>query len=266
WETRVFAAWLAYGPEAALAGETALRQYGVAGDWGDVVRLEVPHERRLRPEAGVVLTRSRDFARRVFAVREPPIVRMEVAVLTVAAHRPRLDAAVALVLDVCRQRRTTPYRLLTELDAMVRLPRRKLLREVLHDATGGVESFLELTYLRRVERAHGLPPARRQVRVAGRTGTIYRDNDYEYGLAVELDGRIGHEEVGSQWRDMRRDNTALLDGKVTLRFGYQLVADPCSAAAQVAAVLRSRGWPGPPASCSPTCTVGADLGSAAHLK
>lgn len=266
WQTRVVAAWLAYGPDAALAGETALRQYGVDGNWDDVIRLEVPHERRLRPEAGVLLSRSRDFTRRVVAAREPPIVRMEVAVLTVAARRPRLDSALALVLDCCRQRRTTPYRLLMELDAMPRLPRRKLLREVLRDASSGVESFLELTYLRKVERAHGLPPARRQVRVAGRSGTIYRDNDYEYDLVVELDGRVGHEDVGSQWRDMGRDNAALLDGKVTLRFGYQLVADRCSAAAQVAAVLRSHGWSGHPTPCAPACAVSVGLGSAVHLK
>ena len=270
WETRLWAAWLMYGPDAALAGETALRRYGLDGDWGDVVRLEIPHHRRVRGQAGVVLTRSREFDSRVVAAREPRMVRIEVAVLSVASRRPRLESAAALVLDACRQRRTTPQRLLAELDRQHRLPRRAALGEVLRDATGGIESLLELTYLRKVERAHGLPAAVRQVRVPGGVGTVYRDLEYdEYGLIVELDGRAGHEDARSRWRDMSRDNAALMTAKATLRFGYQLVADPCGAAIQVAHVLQSRGWPGTPTPCTPTCPLASrsarfDLGSAAH--
>ncbi|MFG1812876.1 type IV toxin-antitoxin system AbiEi family antitoxin domain-containing protein [Kribbella sp. NPDC049174] len=269
WETRVWAAWLAYGPEAALGGETALRRYGLVGQWGDdVIRLEIPHERRVRRQVGVVLTRCRDFDSRVAGSREPPIVRLEVAVLAVASRLPRREGAIALVLDTCRQRRTTPQRLLAELDRLQRLPRRALLVEVLEDAAEGIESFLELSYLRKVERAHGLPAAVRQVRASNGRGIVYRDLEYEdYGLIVELDGRAGHDDTGSRWRDMSRDNAALMAAKPTLRFGYQLVGDPCAAAAQVARVLRALGWRDLPTPCTPTCSVLstlADLGSAAH--
>jgi hypothetical protein len=212
----------------------------------------------------VVITRTRDFADRVLAAREPPTVRLEVAVLTVASRRSRSDQAAALVLDVCRQRRTTPERLLTELDRMSRLPRHSLLVQVLRDAAGGIESFLELVYLRKVERAHSLPTARRQVRVACDHGVIYRDSEYDYDLIVELDGRVGHDDARSRWRDMTRDNAALLDAKATLRFGYQIVQDPCAAAIQVAAVLRSRGRPDLPTRCGPRCSVG--VGNAADPK
>jgi hypothetical protein len=151
------------------------------------------------------------------------------------------------------------------------VPRRELLSRVLRDARDGVESFLELTYLRRVERAHGLPVAKRQVRVARDGVTIYRDAEYEdYGLIVELDGRIGHEDASSRWRDMTRDNAAVVEAKHTLRFGYQLVGDPCAAAVQVVAVLHARGWPGSPTPCTPTCPLPVpsvpELGSAAHRK
>jgi hypothetical protein len=270
WETRLWAAWLAYGPEAALAGETALRKYGFDGDWGDVVRLEIPHHRRMRGQAGIVVTRSRDFDGRVLGSREPPMVRLEVAVLSVASRRPRPDDAVALVLDACRQRRTTPQRLLAELGRLRQLPRHSLLVQVLRDAVGGVQSFLELTYLRKVERAHGLPAGSRQVRVADDHGIVFRDVEYEdYGLAVELDGRAGHENAGSRWRDMDRDNAALMAAKPTLRFGYQLVGDPCAAAAQVATVLRARGWRDFLTPCGPTCSLPPTLrqvGSAAHRR
>lgn len=263
WETRLWAAWLAYGPEAALAGETALRQYGIDRSGGEVVRLEIPHRRKLRGEAGVVFTRTRDYAHRVLGSREPPMVRLEVAVLTVASRRSRPEDAAALLLDVCRQRRTTPQRLLTELARMQQLPRRDLLVHVLRDAADGVESFLELFYLRKVERAHGLPAARRQVRVTGEDGVVYRDTEYDYNLIVELDGRAGHEDSRSRWRDMSRDNAALMAARATLRFGYQIVSDPCGAAIQVATVLRARGWPGIPTACGPDCPI--RLGSAANL-
>jgi hypothetical protein len=265
WETRLWAAWLAYGPEAALTGETALRQYGFELDRDNVVRLEIPHRRRLRGEAGVVITRTRDFARRVLTVREPPMVRLEVAVLTVASRRSRPDQTAALVLDACRQRRTTPHRLLAELGRMQQLPQHGLIVQVLRDAADGVESFLELVYLRKVERAHGLPTARRQVRVTGDRGVVYRDAEYDYDLIVELDGRTGHDDVWSRWRDMTRDNAALLAAKATLRFGYQIVSDPCGAAAQVATVLRAQGWPGLPIRCGPSCSVLPGLGNAANL-
>jgi hypothetical protein len=219
----------------------------------------------VRGEAGVVITRARDFASRVLAVREPPMVRLEIAVLTVASRRARPDHAAALVLDACRQRRTTPHRLLAELDRMRQLPRHGLLVQVLRDTAGGVESFLELVYLRRVERAHGLPAARRQVRVAGDRGVVYRDTEYDYDVIVELDGRTGHDDARSRWRDMARDNAALMAAKATLRFGYQIVNDPCGAAAQVATVLRAHGWRDLPTPCGPTCSVLPALGNAANL-
>lgn len=264
WETRLWAAWLAYGPEAALAGETALRQYGIDRVHSDEIRLEIPHRRRVRCETGVVITRTRDFARRVLGSREPPIVRLEVAVLTVASRQARPDDAAALVLDVCRQRRTTPQRLLAELARIPQLPRHSLLVHVLRDATDGVESFLELFYLRKVERAHGLPAARRQVRSPGGDGVIYRDTEYDYNLIVELDGRAGHDDTRSRWRDMARDNASLMAAKATLRFGYQIVSDPCGAAVQVATVLRAGGWPGLPTACGPGCSIA--LGNAANLR
>jgi len=270
WETRLWAAWLAYGPEAALGGETALRKHGLEGDWGgDLIRLEIPHRRRVSSQPGISISRRRDLDARLLGSREPPIVRLEVAVLTVASRRPRPDDALALVLDACRQRRTTSQRLLDELGQLQGLPRRELLARVLRDARDGVESFLELTYLRKVERAHCLPVARRQIRVTRDGATIYRDAGYEdYGLIVELDGRTGHADTVSRWRDMTRDNAAVSEAKWTLRFGYQIVGDPCAAAAQVAAVLRLQGWPGSPVRCGPACSVlGPDpaLGRAANL-
>jgi hypothetical protein len=51
-------------------------------------------------------------------------------------------------------------------------------------------------------------------------------------------------------RDMRRDNAGAEEGVLTLRYGYaDLTERPCQVAAQVAQVLRSRGWPGTMRKC-----------------
>jgi hypothetical protein len=271
WASRVWAAWLACGPAAALTGATALRWFGFDGDWSDeAIHIAVPHTRRVNSRPGIILSRHRDLPNRVQDNREPPTVRLEVALLLVASAETTTARQAAILLDSCRQRRTTPDRLLAELKSLSHLPRRRVLRSVLTDAAAGAQSFLEQTYLRRVERAHGLPTGERQVRVggvsaAGRETTNYRDVQYtEYGTAVELDGLVGHTDALSRWQDMSRDNSALLNGKRTLRFGYGLVSRPCETAAQVVAALHLGGWTGTPHPCtSPTCPFPprrADLG------
>jgi len=257
WETRMWAALLACGPGAALTGTSALRRYGVAGSWSDErIHVAVPHARRVEPKSGVVVTRHRHLSALVQASREPPAVRLEVALLVTAGAEQDVSRRAAVLFDACRQRRTTAVRLLAELDSLPELPGRRILRRILGEAAEGVQSFLEQAYLRRVERAHGLPRARRQVRAVEGGAVVYRDNEYSpYGVLVELDGQIGHAETTSRWRDMTRDNAAAMSGKLTLRFGYHLVGEPCAAAAQVVAALRLRGWTGTPRACSATCPV-----------
>lgn len=59
--------------------------------------------------------------------------------------------------------------------------------------------------------------------------------------------------IAGRFRDMSRDNDALLGGQVTLRYGWTDVTDrPCQVARQVADLLIARGWPGAPSRC-PRC-------------
>jgi hypothetical protein len=124
-------------------------------------------------------------------------------------------------------------------------------------AAGGDHSVLEFRYHRDVERAHGLPESARQVPFTtpgGRRGR--RDRVYEpFGLVIELDGRLAHQPE-NQGKDKTRDNAAAADGKQTLRYGWSQVKwQSCETAAQVARVLRRRGWDGRPRPCSPGCPV-----------
>jgi len=86
---------------------------------------------------------------------------------------------------------------------------------------------------------------------------VRRDLGYaEFGLFVELDGRLGHEGADNAFRDMDRDNAAALEGRTTLRYGWSAVMSrPCDTAVQVAALLASRGWAGRLRRCAPTCLV-----------
>lgn len=116
------------------------------------------------------------------------------------------------------------------------MPHRRLLQQMLQEVGDGGESALELRYLRDVQRPHHLPPARRQVR--GRRGREFRDmRDDAFGTIVELNGRL---HILGRFRDMERDDATLLDGDLTLRYGWPDITErPCQVAWQVAPDLRS---------------------------
>ena len=122
----------------------------------------------------------------------------------------------------------------------------------LGEVAEGAESLLEVAYVRKVERAHGLPRATRQVRSAG----VRRDFEYEeWGVVVEVDGRLGHE--GEHLAiDRRRDRRAAGQGKVTLRAGWvDVEADSCELAVDVHGALWVRGYREPLRPCGVSCPI-----------
>ena len=185
--------------------------------------------------------RERDGARASRSVGDPPRLGVESTVLDLASSRDE-PAVVGLVTTAVQRRLTTVDRLRTELGNRTRHPHRRLLHNLLADVADGVESPIELRYLRDVERAHGLPRAARQRR------SLRHRSDVDYGeylVLVELDGRAGHEGTG-RFRDMRRDNRfALVLGQLTLRYGWHdLTVSPCAVAFEVFSALELRGFGG----------------------
>jgi hypothetical protein len=174
--------------------------------------------------------------------------------LTQAAQT--FDDAFDWLCRACGGRFTTSGRILDAMALRQKLRWRADLTTALAAVTDGVHSGLELRYVRHVERAHGLPKARRQVKVVRSRRNEYRDNLYsDYGVAVETDGVASHP-VEARWHDIARDNAAAVDGVLTLRYGWSdITTRPCLVAAQVAAVLNGRGWPGQPRRCGPGCPV-----------
>ena len=261
---REWAAVLFYAP-AALHRESALAAHGMTQDRERVhlrpVRLMVESGRHLRPVDGVELERVRDMARWVLPHRSPPRARPEFALLKAAADRDE-SGAVALLSDAVHQGLTTPDRLVDVLLVLTRLPRRRLLLEVLRDVAAGTRSVLERRYLVEVERAHQLPVGERQVREETATGTVHRDVHYRReATLVELDGAFGHRDSLDHWRDLRRDVQAAAGGVLTVRAGWAQVMEPCRLGAVLNQILRARGWAGGAVPCRPDCLLSSDHGS-----
>ena len=244
---RAWAGTLLGGDASRAGGLAAARLDGFADDVPTLITVLVPHVRRPAPRRGYEFVRERPGVRGR-SVGAPPRTSVEDTVLDLCTTALPEDVVGWVTLAVER-RRTTSRRLRRALQGRDRHPRRELLEGLLADVAIGVRSPLELTYLRDVERAHGLNTlVSRQL--PSRNHKAVRDVCYpDFGVVVELDGRLGHTELG-RFRDMDRDNEASLDGLLTLRFGAtDLHGRPCAVAAKVARALHQRGWTGLPTRC-----------------
>jgi hypothetical protein len=251
------AALLAAGPGAVLSYETAAELHGLSDKPTSPIHVTVPAQRHLVAVSGVCLHRSGRVVEAVLGGSQPPRTRVEETVLDLTQTAKTFDDVCGWVTRAIARELTDETRLNAAMKARQRLRWRADLQELIVAAAGGDHSVLEFRYHRDVERAHGLPESARQVPFTtpgGRRGR--RDRVYEsFGLVIELDGRLAHQPE-NQGKDKTRDNATAADGKQTLRYGWSQVKwGPCETAAEVARVLRRRGWGGQPRPCSPGCPV-----------
>jgi hypothetical protein len=259
--TRLWAAVLSAGPGAALSHETAAELHRLADKPVEMIHLTVPAGRRVSAADGVRLHRSARVMEAVQANTHPPRTRVEETVLDLTQTAKSFDDVCGWVTRAIARELTDETRLRQAMTSRKRMRWREDLAELIVAAASGDHSVLEFRYHRDVERAHGLPEPARQVPFTtpgGRRGR--RDRVYEaFGLVIELDGRLAHP-AENQGKDKTRDNAAAADGKQTLRYGWSQVKwQPCETAAEVARVLRRRGWSARPRPCSPGCPVQRDL-------
>lgn len=258
WRQRAWAAVL-HGWPAALSHDSALRAADGPGqrDRIDDVPLHIAVDRGrsfTSPLPGVVTHHLTGLDRTVLWNLGPPRLRIEEALLDVAAGAATDVDAIATLADAVQARRTTARRIRAALDKRSRVARRAFLAGVLTDLAEGTCSVLEHGYLVRVERPHGLPRAGRQVTASAR-GPVCRDVVYrQQRHVVELDGRAFHDSARGRDSDLDRDLVAAVDGLSTTRIGWgQVFGRACRTAWLIGCVLRDRGWTGRPVAC-PGCT------------
>ena len=257
-EAWLWAALLRAGPGAVLSHLTAAELHGLSDSPAEAIFVTVPSTRRIKVPGIVVCISGRvDEARQ--PSREPLRTSVEETVLDLVQLALTFDDACGWVTRACGRRLTTEGKLRAALAVRKKMRWRTELGDVLAAAGDGIHSVLEYRYLRNVERAHGLPRSRHQVRVVIDGKAAYRDAYYEeYRLAVELDGRVAHPDE-ERWRDSHRDNQAGVEGIQTTRYGWRDVyGHPCETAALQARILQRRGWAGSPRPCSDGCPVGRE--------
>src|ERR1700730_4931863 len=255
-ETWLWAAVLSAGEGAVLSHQTAAELHGLLASRTDAIYVTVPSTRRVATRGLIIRTSNRvEQARQ--PNRAPPRTSVEETVLDLVQLAPGFDDACGWITKACAKRLTTEEKLRAALAVRKKMRWRTELDDVLAAAGSGIHSVLEYRYLRDVERAHGLPRSRHQVRVVIDGKAVYRDAYYdEFRVAVELDGRLAHPDE-ERWRDNHRDIQAGAQGVQTCRYGWRDVyAHACQTALLQAQILRRRGWRGPPKPCSAGCPVG----------
>jgi hypothetical protein len=254
-EARLWAAVLCAGKGAELSHETAAELHGLTDRPAHLIHVTVPVGRRVRPVPGLVIHLSARASNAWFPRGVLPHTFVEDTVLDLVDAADDFDDVCGWVTRAFGRRLTGEGPLLAAMSQRKKLRWRAELEGLMRAAAGGAHSVLEFRYDRDVERAHGLPPAKRQVpftKPDGQRG--FRDRYYEkYGLAIELDGREWHPEE-NRWIDTGRDNLVSTTGGSTLRYEWDDVTRrACEAATQVAESLRARGWRGRLSRCGPGC-------------
>ena len=248
WHAQAWAGLLVGGPRARLAGASAAYLHGLEREPPTTVEVLVPLDRQVRDRWPWTFRRERPGARDPRSVGALSRTTVEDTVLDLVDQAATAGEVQGLVASAVQQRRTTVARLRRAAAGRARLRHRRLVDALLDDVAVGAETPLEIAYLHKVERAHGLPRGVRQHRA--QHSAAVRDVLYEeFALVVELDGRMGHEGTG-RFRDLERDNAAAVAGELTLRYGWHDVEDrACAVAFQLGAVLARRGWLDEPRRC-----------------
>jgi Transcriptional regulator, AbiEi antitoxin len=262
-EACLWAAVLRAGPGAVLSHETAAEVHGLVDRPSKVIHVTVHvnlDPARYGKIPGVVVYRSRRVVRQALPPWQLPRTPVAETVLDLVAASASFDDAYSWLSRATGRGLASPGMIRAAMAARKRMRWRGWLTDALDDVADGVMFPLELRYVRDVERAHGLPAARRQARRELTGGVRYLDNFYDvYRLCVELDGRSSHPPE-QKWQDTDRDNDNLFaDDVQTVRLGVRdVTVRRCARAGQLAAALMRRGWDGAGLhACGALCQVTA---------
>jgi very-short-patch-repair endonuclease/alkylated DNA nucleotide flippase Atl1 len=241
WDLRVRAAARWLGDDAALAGVSAARWWGLDG-FAEVDEVEFVVPRSRRSTSGIALHtvtvwEPRDLLRKE-GIRLTNVIR---TVIDMAGHGVRARQLESAIDSGARLRLMPIERLRERLSELSGSGRGgvRLLRELLLDSGG--ESDLERRFLR-LMRANGLPRPSTQVALTREQGRAMRVDFLfrEANLVVEVSGRLGHTSDRDRRDDTRRRNALTDQGMIVKEFTtVDVVGDPEYVVGQVVAALSS---------------------------
>lgn len=236
WLSRAFAAWLAYGPDAALSHGACAAVFEVLDEPDGPIHLSRPTGGR--SQRGTILHEA-DLAddlwyRKGLALTSP--VRL---MLDLAATEPR--DVVERAWNAAQVRKlVTPSQLELRIEGWEGRRGVPILRSFIDDR-GATRSQMEDAFRALVRRA-GLPEPEMNAWVDGVfVDTVWRDQR----VIVELDSRGFHEHDSAFESDRSKNNILLPRGWLPLRFTYRrLQREPFAVVAEVVAALTARtaGW------------------------
>jgi hypothetical protein len=149
------------GTDAALSYESAGFLWYLCRQprW---IHITIPYGRHVVAQPGLVIHRSRSLSvADVHPALAPRRTRIERTVIDLLAHAGSAGAALSIVADAMRNRRTTPDRLRLALGETPRVRWRTEVLAALPDVAAGAHSLLEIQDAR-IRRNHHLPDGERQ--------------------------------------------------------------------------------------------------------
>lgn len=250
---RAWAALLAAGPGAALAGLAAAREDGmrtVRGQRRDAIDILVPAHRRaaellhrMPVDMPAVFVRRTRYLPPEQLRRQPRRTVIERSVVDAAQWAATDQEARTILAAACQQRLVVPSEILCLVERMPRLRRRALVRETARDLAGGPEALSEIDLARLCRRFRLPAPEHQQRRRDARGRMRYVDAYWpRWRLQVEVDG--SHHMDVRQWEaDLRRQNDIWLAGDRILRFtAFEVRHRPADVAGQIRRALVAAGW------------------------
>ena len=224
------------GADSALDGVSALMMRGLEHFETDVVHVSVSKGTRYCRSRGVRIHETRRRRPSDMPEASAPVVRADVATLRAALWAATDRQAAFVIVLAVQQGLTTPGALFESFASIRRDKRRTLIKRLLEDVAGGVQSMGELDFARACRR-RGLPPPTRQALRRMPNGRAYLDVYWDqFRIVVEIEG-FHHLLPGVAIADSLRQNQLTLDRDRVLRIP---VLD------QVEELLRRHGWQGPP--------------------
>jgi very-short-patch-repair endonuclease len=257
-DQHLWAAYLAGGGDAVLAGLTAAALEGLRGYPRPEIHVLVPVDRQVRrfPAVGPRIIVHRTSALPAAHIREhsPPHTTVARSIVDAAAWAVRDGDARAIVAAAFQQRRVDADGIDEVLRLLRRSRRRALVREAVRDSVAGAESLAEVDFCRLCRRYRLPRPELQQRRTDAAGRHRYLDAYWEkWRLHAEVDGSH-HIEVRAWWADQKRQNDLWVSGDRVLRFPAWVVRHrPAEVAAQLRAALESAGWRANPLDLGQSC-------------